>query len=106
VAHSPTNAKPSRCRLTTTTRRRPAIARWSRCSPDGQAHTECFQRVADDPNLVPEAALDTIMEFLRRDARLLSHVNADDDLAAAIVALNFARDTSWPDQDWTTEWSR
>ena len=74
--------------------------------PDGEAHTECFQRVADDPILVPEAALDIIMAFLRRDDHLLSHVNADDDLAAAIVALNFARDTSWPDQDWTTEWSR
>jgi hypothetical protein len=74
--------------------------------PDGEAHSDCFQRVADDPILVPEAALDIIMEFLRRDDHLLGHVNADDDLAAAIVAINLARDTSWPDQDWTTEWSQ
>jgi hypothetical protein len=74
--------------------------------PDGEAHSDCFQRVADDPILVPEAALDTVMEFLRRDDHLLSHVNADDDLAAAIVAINLARDTSWPDQNWTTEWSQ
>jgi len=74
--------------------------------PDGEAHSDCFQRVADDLILVPEAALDTVMAFLRRDDHLLGHVNADDDLAAAIVALNLARDTSWPDQDWTTEWSR
>ncbi|MFT4920833.1 MAG: hypothetical protein ACI8XM_000024 [Haloarculaceae archaeon] len=74
--------------------------------PDGQAHSDCFQRVADDPILVPEAALDTVMEFLRRDDHFLGHVNADDDLAAAIVALNLACDTNWPDQDWTTEWSR
>ena len=74
--------------------------------PNDEAHTECFGRVADDPILVPEAALDTVMESLRRDDHLLSHVNADDDLAAAIVAINLARDTSWPDQDWTTEWSR
>jgi hypothetical protein len=74
--------------------------------PDGEAHTECFQRVADDPVLVPKEALDIIMEFLRRDEHLFSHVNADDDLAAAIVAVNLARDTSWPDQNWTTEWAR
>jgi hypothetical protein len=72
----------------------------------GEAHTECFQRVADDPVLVPEDALDTIMEFLRWDEHLLSHVNADADLAAAIVAINLARDTSWPHQDWTTKWPR
>jgi hypothetical protein len=74
--------------------------------PDGEAHTECFGRVADDPVLVPSDALDTVMRFLRADEHLLSHVNPDDDLAAAIVAINFARDTSWPDQDWTTEWSQ
>jgi hypothetical protein len=46
--------------------------------PDGEAHTECFQRVADDPVLVPEDALDIIMAFLRRDEHLRSHADEDD----------------------------
>jgi hypothetical protein len=73
--------------------------------PNGEAHAECFSRVASEPMLVPEEALETLMEFLKLDEHLLSHINADDDLAAAIVAINRSRGESWDNQPWTDEWA-
>lgn len=71
--------------------------------PDGEAHQSCFNRVGSYPQLVPEEALDVVMEFLRDDPGLDS-CHPDSDLAAAITAINLARGEAWPERSWTNDW--